>query len=272
MEGIKINPVIEFENEFKQYVESKYAIAVCNGTAALHTALSALEAKQGQKVITTAYTFPATVNSILMTNATPIFADIEPNSYNISPESIRQQIKENPETVGIIPVHLFGQPCNMKEIMELAEKHGLWVLEDASQAIGATYKGKRLGTIGDAGTYSFYATKNLSAYQGGMIVTDNPEIDHFSRLYRKHGILNGEMVIFGHNYEMPWNCAFHGLQNLQLHKPGIEAELGRYSPKDGYYPKVVYQHQYYQEQGITGDCPNAERLAEKVRSGQLVNS
>ena len=258
-----MNPVELFETEFQKYIGTKHADAVCNGTAALHTALLALGVKPRDKVITTAYTFPATANAILMCGATPLFADIEKNRPHIDPESVDKLLSTHDGVVGVIPVHLFGEACDMDRLMPVSE--GLWLLEDASQAIGAEYNGKKLGSIGDAGTYSFYASKNLSCYEGGMVVTNREDVHQKVQMIRNHGFYGGEMVQMGYNYKMPWNNAFHGWQFLLLHKPSIEAELGRYGSKDGYYPRVVYDHPYYKELGITGDCPNAEKLAETVR-------
>jgi len=259
-----LNPVELFETEFKKYIGTKHADAVCNGTAALHTSLLALDIKPGDKVITTAYTFPATVNAILMCGAVPVFADIEKDRPHIDPESVDKLLSIYEGVVGVLPVHLFGEACNMDRLMEITDGF-VWVLEDSSQAIGAEYKGKKLGSIGDAGTYSFYASKNLSCYEGGMIATNREDVHMKAQIIRNHGFFKGEMVQMGYNYKMPWNNAFHGWQFLMLHKPSIEAELGRYGPENGYYPRVVYDHPYYKELGITGDCPRAEKLAEKVR-------
>jgi len=258
-----MNPVELFETEFQKYIGTKHAAAVCNGTAALHTALLALGVKLGDKIITTAYTFPATSNAILMCGAVPVFADIEKDRPHIDPESVDKLLSAHDGIVGVLPVHLFGEACNMDRLMEITK--GLWVLEDSSQAIGAEYKGKKLGSIGDAGTYSFYASKNLPCYEGGMVVTNREDVHQKAQIIRNHGFYKGEMIQMGYNYKMPWNNAFHGWQFLMLHKPSIEAELGRYGPEDGYYPRVVYDYPYYKKLGIIGDCPNAEKLAETVR-------
>ena len=263
-----MNPVQLFEHEFAKYVNVPYTIAVNSGTAALHVALVSIGLGYGDMVITTPYTFPSTANAILMAGATPVFVDVG-GDLLIDSDQIEKACKRYLQIKCVLPVHLFGRPCNMDTIMELAHKYGFRVIEDASQAIGAEYKGVKLGTIGDAGTYSFYATKNLSAYQGGMIVTNRKDIYEKARQYRRHGFNEkGMMMSFGYNYEMPWNCAFHGWQNLRNHKVGIEAELGRYDENDGYYSYLVYQHPFYQNNKNLWkklNCQKAEEAAEKVR-------
>lgn len=262
-----MNPVKRFEEDFMEYVDSPYAVAVNSGTAALHTAQVALGIHPGDIVITTPFTFPATSNTILMTGATPVFVDIDPETNLIDPEQVEKACKLYLQAKAVIPVHLFGRACRIYEIVEVADKYGLHVIEDASQAVGARLDGRQLGTFGDAGTFSFYASKNLSAYQGGMIVTSRAEVAERAKAYRRHGFVDGEMVSFGLNYEMPWICAFEGQQNLYNHKVAIEAELGKVSEKDGYYKKLVYQHQWYQDNKHLWkklDCPNAEKLAKEI--------
>jgi len=264
-----MNPIHEFEEDFKKYIDSPYVVAVNSGTAALHTALVALGIGQGDGVITTPFTFPATANAILLAGATPVFVDILEHNNLIDPERIDEICKKTLHVKAVIPVHLFGRACEMETIMNQAEKWGLKVIEDASQAVGAKYFGKPLGTFGDAGTYSFYASKNLSAYQGGMITTPHEEVYRKARMFRNHGFNDeGEMETVGMNYMMPWNCAFHAQQYLYNHKIGIEAELGKVSEKDGYYEKLVYQHRWYQENPrlwVKMSCPVAEHAAKMVR-------
>lgn len=259
-----MNPVEYFEDEFKRFIGSKHAVAVCNGTAALHTALLSCGVKEGDEVITTPFTFVATGNAILMCGATPVFADIEEETYCINPAEVEAKLEEHPDAVGVLAVHLFGNMADIKTIRRLLGKDQ-FLVEDSSQALGATRDGKMVGILGDAGTFSFYASKNLWTFEGGMVVTDSDYIYRRAMQIRNHGLENGEMVRMGYNYKMPWNCAFLGWQMLKLHKPAILAELGRYGLKDGYYPKVVYQHPYYVERGITGDCPVAEDIAWRVK-------
>jgi len=156
----------------------------------------------------------------------------------------------------------------MDEIIDISRDYGLKIIEDASQAFGAKYLDKRLGTFGDVGTYSFYATKNLPT-GGGMLVTDNEQVYHTARRYRNHGFNDdGLMVSVGVNYNMLWDTAYDGEKYLRLHKPAIESELGRYSEKDGYYSRLVYEHPFYQANKplwMKLKCTNAERLSSKVR-------
>ena len=145
--------VARFEDRFAEYVGTDYGVAVSNGTTGLHTALSALGVGEGDEVITTPFSFIATATSILMQRARPVFCDIDPETYNIDPDGIEDAITER--TKAIIVVHLYGLPCDMNPIMEVAESNGLKVVEDACQAHGAEYHGQRAGSIGDAGVFSF---------------------------------------------------------------------------------------------------------------------
>lgn len=175
-----------FEQEVADFCGVKHAIGVGNGTDALLLALDAKGIGAGDEVITTPFTFFATAEVVSQLGATPVFVDIDPETYNIDVEQIRQNI--NKKTKAIIPVHIFGQPANMDEIMSLAEEHDLFVLEDAAQAMGAEYQGKKIGSWGHAATFSFFPTKNLGGYgDGGMIVTNDDELAAQIRILRVHG-------------------------------------------------------------------------------------
>ncbi len=176
--------VEEFESAFAEYTGCEYAVAVNSGTAALHASLLAHGIGVGDEVITTSFSFIATANSILYTGAKPVFADIEPDTYNIDPENIREKITSR--TKAIMPVHLYGHPAGMKAIMELAEDHNLAVLEDACQAHGAAYSGKRVGAFG-TGAFSFYPTKNMTTSEGGMLTTNDREVAEKAKMVRAHG-------------------------------------------------------------------------------------
>jgi perosamine synthetase len=176
--------VREFEEQFAQLCGAKFAIATSSGTSALHVALCAHNIGSGDEVVTTSFSFIASANCALFVGARPVFADIEPNFFTIDPGEIRKRITA--KTRAIIPVHLFGQPCDMDGIAELAEEHGLAIIEDACQAHGAQYRGRPLGSWGTA-CYSFYPTKNMTTIEGGMITTDNPDIAQRARLVRDHG-------------------------------------------------------------------------------------
>jgi dTDP-4-amino-4,6-dideoxygalactose transaminase len=204
----------EFEEKFADYCGTDYAVAVNSGTAALHVALMSAGVKQGDEVITTPFSFIATGNSILFCGANPVFADIDPKTYNISPDSIEEKI--NDKTKAIMPVHLFGQPCDMGEINKLAEENGLLVIEDACQAHGAEYKGEKVGGLGDAGCFSFYPTKNMTTSEGGMITTDDEGIAEMARIHRNHGqVKRYYHDNIGYNFRMTDICAAIGLEQLK---------------------------------------------------------
>lgn len=178
--------VKKFEEEVKSFLGVKNAIGVASGTDALHLALRALEIDKGDEVITTPFTFFATVEAILYVGAKPVFVDIENDTYNIDPNKIEEKITSR--TKAILPVHLFGCPANMKRINEIARKYGLRVIEDAAQAFGAKIENKRVGSFGDIGCFSFYPSKNLGCFgDGGMVVTDDSEIAEKIRILRNHG-------------------------------------------------------------------------------------
>ena len=161
------------EKELADYIGCNYTVALNSGTDALHLALRALDIGAGDEVITTAFTFVATTEAIGIVGAKPVFADIDPDTFNIDASKIEEQI--TPRTKAIIPVHLYGQPCDMDIIMDIAKRHNLYVIEDCCQAIGAEYKGKKVGTFGDIGCYSFYPTKNLGGMGDGGLITVNSE-------------------------------------------------------------------------------------------------
>jgi dTDP-4-amino-4,6-dideoxygalactose transaminase len=175
-----------FEEEYARYCGAKYCVGVASGTAALHLALLACGIGPGDEVITTPFTFIATAEAISHCGARPVFVDIDPQTYNIDPSKIEAAITDR--TKAIVPVHLYGQPADMDPILAIAQRYGLKVIEDAAQAHGAEYKGKRMGTLGDVACFSFYPGKNLGAYgDAGAVVTNNPEIAREVRLLRDHG-------------------------------------------------------------------------------------
>lgn len=178
--------VAAFEKKVADYVGAKYAVAVSNGTAALHVACLAAGIGAGDEVVTTPITFAASANCVLYCGGTPVFADIDPDTYNISPVELERKITSR--TKAIIPVHYTGQPCDMDAILEIAHKHDLLVIEDGAHALGASYKGKRIGSIADMTCFSFHPVKPVTTGEGGMIVTDNEELYRKLVLYRSHGI------------------------------------------------------------------------------------
>ena len=175
-----------FEGEMATYCGTKFAIGVASGTDALRLALLACGVKAGDEVITTPFTFVATAETIVQCGATPVFVDINSRSYNLDTDKIEERITSR--TRVILPVHLYGQASDMEPIMELARKHNLKVIEDAAQALGAEYRGKKVGSIGDAGCLSFFPSKSLGAYgDGGMVVTNDSRIAETVNLLRRHG-------------------------------------------------------------------------------------
>ena len=187
-----LGPEVEaFEAKIAGYLGAKHAIGVASGTDALLLSLKALGIGPGDGVIVPSFTFFATAGTVVNAGATPIFADIDPKTFNISLESVRKILDQPPSGItirAIIPVHLYGQPADMDEIMAIAKEHGLYVIEDAAQAIGAEYKGHKAGTIGHLGCFSFFPTKNLGAYgDGGLVVTNDDELAERVRMLRVHG-------------------------------------------------------------------------------------
>jgi dTDP-4-amino-4,6-dideoxygalactose transaminase len=194
--------VAAFEEEFAAYCGGGHGVGVNSGTSALHLALLAAGVGPGDEVVTVPFTFVATVAAIQYTGATPVFVDIDPVSYNLDPAQLERAI--TPRTKAILPVHLYGQPADMDPILEIARRHGALVIEDAAQAHGAEYKGRRAGSLGDMACFSFYPVKNLGAYgEGGAVVTSNPEYAKTIRMLRDWGTEKKyEHQLKGYNYRM----------------------------------------------------------------------
>jgi len=194
--------VAAFEEEFAAYCGSKFGVGVNSGTSALHLALLAAGIDRGDEVITTPFTFVATVAAIRYIGARPVFVDVNPRTWNIDPSKIEGAVTS--KTKAILPVHLYGQPSDMDPIVEIARRYRLIVIEDAAQAHGAEYKGQRSGSIGDLACFSFYPGKNLGAYgEGGMVVTSNPEYARTIRILRDWGAEEKYYhVLRGYNYRL----------------------------------------------------------------------
>jgi dTDP-4-amino-4,6-dideoxygalactose transaminase len=202
--------VEEFEKEFASFCQCDFAVGVGSGTDALWMALLGMAIGEDDEVITTPNTFIATAEAISFSGATPVFVDIDEPTYNMNPDLLEGAI--TPKTKAVIPVHLFGQMADMDRIMQIARAHGLFVVEDACQAHGAEYKGRRAGSIGDAGCFSFYPGKNLGAYgEAGVIVTNNAELAEKMRMFRDHG----QAKKYYHSI-IGWNARMDGLQGAVL--------------------------------------------------------
>ena len=178
--------VEEFEKQFAEFCGVKNSAAFNSGTASIHTALHVIGIGEGDEVITTPLTFIATANPVLMQQAKPIFADVKPDTFNIDPEQIQEKITE--KTKAIIPVDFYGQLCDYDKINKIAKENNLLVIEDACQAVNASFGGKKAGSFGDIGCFSFYATKNMTCGEGGAITTDNKEYADKAKLFRQHGM------------------------------------------------------------------------------------
>lgn len=183
----------EFERAVAQYTGAKYAVAVSNGTAALHLACLAAGITTGDEVITSPITFAASSNCVLYCGAKPVFADIDMDSYNINPREIEKLITE--KTKAIIPVHFTGQPCDMDEISQIARKHNLIVIEDAAHALGAKYDGKSIGCISDMTILSFHPVKHITTGEGGMVLTNSKELYQRLKLFSSHGITRDDDLL-----------------------------------------------------------------------------
>ena len=200
----------EFEQAFADYSGCKYAVAVNSGTSGLFLCMQALGIGAGDEVITTPFTFIATVNCILQVGATPVFVDIDPVSMNIDPAKIEEKI--TPRTKAIEPVYVFGNPWGVDEVCRIAKKHNLAVLEDSCEALGTEYKGKKAGTFGDAGLYAFYPNKQITTGEGAIIITDNTKIADMCISLRNQGRGAGGGWLaherMGYNFRLPdINCA-----------------------------------------------------------------
>jgi perosamine synthetase len=204
----------QFEKDFAEYVGVEHAVAVTNGTVSLDVALKTLNLAPGDEVITSAFSFVASGNCILFQNAKPVFADIDPQTFNIDPEDVAKKLTA--KTNALIPVHMFGQPANMNALKELAKDNGLFLVEDAAQAHGAKYNGQKAGSIGDMGCFSFYATKNMTAGEGGMVTTNDAELARKARLLINHGQSRKYLHdTLGYNYRITDLCAAIGTVQLK---------------------------------------------------------
>lgn len=262
-----------FEAAFAEMCGVRYAVATSSGTTALHVALLAHGVGSGDEVITTPFTFIASANSILYVGARPVFVDIDPATFNIDPTQIKAAI--TPQTKAIMPVHLFGLPCDMEPIVDIAERCHIVVIEDACQAHGAEYNGKRVGSFG-TGCFSLYPTKNITSAEGGMITTDDEEIAETCRVIRQHGMrrryYHDEL---GFNFRMTDVHAAIGLAQLQKLKRFNEARIANAQYFSAHLRGVItpqitdgYRHVFHQ---YTVRVPDGRRdaLLEHLREQEI---
>ncbi len=210
--------IVKFEERLAHFCNVKYAVAVNNGTAALHLAYLAAGLTRGDEVITTPNTFVATSNMLLVLGVKPVFCDIRLDTYNINEKKIERLITKR--TKAIVPVHFAGQPCEMNEILRIAKKHKLLVIEDAAHALGAVYKGKKIGSLGDITMFSFHPVKTITTGEGGALVTNSKQLYEKMKLLRNHGMYKDKqgknvMVKLGYNYRMTDIQAALGISQLK---------------------------------------------------------
>ncbi|MEM3765628.1 MAG: DegT/DnrJ/EryC1/StrS family aminotransferase [Candidatus Bathyarchaeia archaeon] len=227
--------VARFEEAFAKYVGIRYAVAVSSCTAALHLAMRVLNIGPGDEVIVPSFTFAATANAPLFCRAKPVFADIDEKTFNISPNDILEKITT--KTKAIIPVHYGGQPCDMKEILEIAEDHRLFIVEDCAHSLGAAYKGKKTGSFGVMGCFSFYPTKIITTLEGGMVTTNDEKLAAKLRILREHGMSKTALAReisatwyydvedLGYNYRLNEVQAALGISQLKRISKGIRRRI-----------------------------------------------
>jgi len=216
----------QFENEFREYVGSKHAVSVSNGTTALHTALLALGIGPGDEVLIPTLTYIASANAVTYTGAKPVFIDSDRHTWNIDPNKLQEAITS--KTKAIMAVHLYGLPCDMAAINMIARMNGLYVIEDCAEAIGSKINGQHVGTFGDVSSFSFYGNKTITTGEGGMVVTNNEEIAKKASKIKGQGLSEDREYyhdIIGYNYRMTNICAAIGCAQMQNIEKTISDKL-----------------------------------------------
>ena len=207
-----------FEEEFASFSDAEYGVATSNGTTALHTALEAVGVDEGDRVVTTPFSFIATGNAIRFAGATPVFGDVDPETYNLTPESVEARLRDG-DADAILAVHLFGLPADADALAGLADEYDVPLVEDAAQAHGATYDGRRVGSLGDAAAFSFYPTKNMTTGEGGMVTTNDEAVAAAAARFANHGYADAgrsyEHVGLGHNFRLTDMAAAIGRKQLE---------------------------------------------------------
>jgi dTDP-4-amino-4,6-dideoxygalactose transaminase len=213
--------VQQFEADFREYVGAAYAVALSSCTAGMHLALDVLGINRGDEVITTPLTFSATANVIVHVGATPVFADVDPRTMNLDPKAVARAV--SPRTKAILPVHFAGRPCDMDALLQVAQRHGLAVIEDAAHATEGRYRGRAIGSIGDMTAFSFYVNKNLVTGEGGMLTTDNAAWAEEIRVKALHGISRDAWKRYSAEGFQPYDTLFPGYKYNMM---DLQAALG----------------------------------------------
>ncbi len=267
-------PVVrEFEREFADYHDAEHGVATANGTAALQTALEALGIGEGDAVVTTPLSFVASANAIRLCGARPVFADVDEATYTLDPDAVEDCLADEDDVAAILAVHLYGLPAEMNRLSDVADEHGLALIEDAAQAHGAACGDAPVGTIGDVGCFSFYPTKNMTTGEGGMVVTDDPDVATRAARFVNHGRADTdahgyEHVSVGHNLRLTSLAAGIGLEQLRKlpsYNEARRANAARLSAALADVPEVTlpteppnHRHVYHQ---YTVRCEDREGLA-----------
>lgn len=240
--------VLQFEEKVKLYTNSNYALAVSNGTVALHLALVSLGIGVGDEVLVPDITFGATLNAVILAGATPVILDVDPKTWNISTDLIRQNI--TPSTKAIMPVHIYGQPCDMPEIVDIADKHGLYIIEDCAEALGSSIDGQHVGTFGDIGTFSFFGNKVITCGEGGALIFNDEETYRKAKVLRDHGMNPDKRYwheVVGFNYRLTnlqaaIGCAqFEQLEHFREKRKEIFSWYDKYLISTGLFDKQKNQ-------------------------------
>lgn len=247
--------VDRFESSFAEFCGTSWGVATSNGTTALHLALVTLGIGEGDEVILPDLTFAATINAVLHSGATPVIVDVEKDSWCIDPVSIKRAISKR--TKAVIPVHLYGQPCNMEAIMNIARERKIYVIEDAAEAHGAAYKGKKVGSFGDIGCFSFFANKVVTTGEGGMCLTSSRQLNDRMRVLRDHGMMKNRKYWHdrvGYNYRITNLQAAIGLAQLER----IEELLDTRTKIELMYKKALSRLNFIEFQ--SDDLPGREKI------------
>jgi len=270
---VKGPKIQEFEKNFAEYIGVKHAITISSGTTALELAIAAFDFPEDSEIIVPTFTFVSSANAIVLNNFKPVFVDIDNKTFNINPNLIEEKITD--KTKAIMPVHLYGQCCDMDQINELAKKHNLKVIEDACQSHGAEYKNKKAGSLGDIACFSFYATKNIATGEGGMVTTNSDELAEKVKLLKNHGeIERYKTKLFGVNARMTEMQAAIGVEQLKkldkMNKRRIEiAKKYNENLKNKFetpYVEEFNKHVYHQ---YTIKSENRDQLKQKLDQNEI---